>query len=131
MLNEERVRMMTKMSLYEEKLGAEDLKISTYYKKDYSSLNVLISILWMTIGYAIIAGLIAVSNLEAIMADLSVTKLIFLVAVAVGVYVILVIAYAIGCSMFYKKKYNRAKMRVKHYYRNLSRLRKMYAKESK
>lgn len=131
MLNEERVRTMAKMSLYEDKMGAEDLKISTYYKNDYTSLNVLVSILWLTIGYGIIAALVVVSNLDALMENLTMAKMIFIGAVAIGGYVLLLIAYIIGCSMFYKKKYNRAKMRVKQYYRNLSRLRKMYAKESK
>lgn len=131
MISEERVRIMTKMSLYEKRIGEQDLKISNYYKKDYSSLNTLITILWITVGYAIMAGLVVVSNLDALMENLTMQKMIFLGIVAVGGYLVILIAYLIGASMFYKKKHNVAKRRVKQYYRDLSRLGKIYKKESR
>ncbi|MDD3362391.1 MAG: hypothetical protein PHW34_12030 [Hespellia sp.] len=131
MISKERVRIMTKMSLYEKKLGEQDLKISNYYKKDYSSLNTLITMLWVTVGYAIIAGLVVVSNLDALMENLTMNKMILMVAIAVGGYLIVLIAYIIGASTFYKKKHNGAKRRIKQYYRDLSRLGKIYKKESR
>ena len=35
MLNESKVKLMTRMAMYESKQGEEDFKISSYYKKDY------------------------------------------------------------------------------------------------
>ena len=60
MLDKKRIRLMTKMAIYEKNNINEDLKISSYYKKDYSSLNTLITVLWITIGYGIAAALYAV-----------------------------------------------------------------------
>ena len=41
MLDERKVKLMTKLALYEETHGKEDFKISSYYRKDYASLHVI------------------------------------------------------------------------------------------
>ena len=41
MLDEKKVKLMTRMALYEEQQGREDLKVSAYYRKDYTSLHTL------------------------------------------------------------------------------------------
>ncbi len=33
--------------------GEEDFKISSYYKKDYSSLNTWVTLIWITVGYGL------------------------------------------------------------------------------
>lgn len=42
MLNESKVKLMTRMAMYESKQGEEDFKISSYYKKDYRSFHTLL-----------------------------------------------------------------------------------------
>jgi len=53
MVNENKVKIMTKMAMYEHNEGTEDIAVSTYYKKDYMSLKVLISLIWVTFGYIV------------------------------------------------------------------------------
>lgn len=129
MLNENRIKLMTKMAAYESTQGAEDLRISSYFRKDYVSLNTLITILWITVGYALLAGLFFLVNMDSLLERLTLERMIMLAAAVVAVYLILVIVYGIGANLFYKGKYNRAKQRVKQYYRSLSRLGKLYMKE--
>lgn len=131
MLDKKRIRLMAKMSAYEKKHAKEDLRISSYYKKDYASLNTLITVLWITIGYAILAGLYALCNLNTLLENLTITKLLLMIAIAVGIYLILVIIYCVFAGNFYKEKYNKAKQRMKKYYRDLARLGKMEMKEKK
>ena len=38
MLDKRKIRLMTRAAIYEKNYGEEDFKISSYYKKDYSSL---------------------------------------------------------------------------------------------
>ena len=59
MLDKRKIRLMIKMASYEKQGAEEDLKISSYYKKDYVSMNVWATAIWFTIGYAIVAALIA------------------------------------------------------------------------
>ncbi len=131
MLDKNRIRLMTKMAQYEKALAPEDLKISSYYKKDYTSLNTLITVIWITIGYIMLSGLIVVSNIDAILKNLTTSKFIIIAAIGIGAYIVLLIIYCVCAGSFYKTKYNQSKQRVKRYYRDLSRLGKMYMKENK
>lgn len=131
MLDKNRIRLMTKMAEYEKTLAPDDLKISSYYKKDYASINTLITVIWITVGYALVAALVAFCNMDALMKNLTIAKLIMIVAVIVGAYIVLLVIYCVCASSFYKSKHNKAKQRVKNYYRDLSRLGKLYVKEKK
>lgn len=121
---------MTKIAIYEKESAEEDLKISSYYKKDYSSLNTWITLIWVTVGYILVAGLFFACNADAILEGITLLKLLILAAIAIGIYLVLLIIYGVGAGNFYKKKHGQAKQRVKKYYRDLSRLEKMYKKEN-
>ena len=51
MLDRSKVKLMTKLALYEQTQGKEDFKISEYYRKDYVGLHSICSFLWVTVGY--------------------------------------------------------------------------------
>ena len=53
MIDENKLKIMTRMAMYEKNQGEEDIAVSTYYKKDYLSLKVLVSLIWVTFGYMI------------------------------------------------------------------------------
>lgn len=129
MLDKNRIRLMAKMAEYEKSLAPDDLKISTYYKKDYAGLNTLITAIWITIGYVMAAGLVVLCNIDALLKNLTMTKLIIIASIAAGTYIILLVTYCVCASSFYKSRHNKAKQRVKKYYRDLSRLEKMYMEE--
>ena len=131
MLDKKRIRLMSKVAMYEKHHIREDLKISSYYKKDYSSMNTLITLLWATIGYLIIAAVIVFINLDFLLEDLTVQKLVIIVGIAVALYLIILIVYGISASSFYTRKHTKSKQRVKKYYRDLTRLSKIIEKESK
>ena len=129
MLDKKRIRLMARTAIYEKNRAEEDIKISTYYKKDYASLNTWITLIWITVGYVLAAGLFLLCTADTIMKGLTIVKLILLAAIAIGFYLVLLIVYGVGAGNFYRKKHGRAKQRVKRYYRELSRLEKMYKKE--
>ena len=122
MLDKRKIRLMIKMASYEKQGAEEDLKISSYYKKDYISLNTLITILWITIGYAIIVGLAAVCGMDILFENLTIVRMIILVGLVIVGYIIVLVIYGVCASSYYKSKHNRAKQRVKRYYRDMSKL---------
>ena len=111
------------------KYGEEDIKISGYYKKDYSSLNTWITLIWVSAGYLLAAALLVLCGADAILEGLTFLKLLVLIAIAAGAYFALLIIYGIGSGKFYRRKHTQAKQRVKKYYRDMSRLEKIYKKE--
>lgn len=129
MLDKRRIRLMTRMSMYEKKNIQKDLRISTYYKKDYASLNTWISILWITIGYAFVAGAVGLCFIDQILNNLTIQKLAIVCGIIFGLYIVLIVVYGVCASTYYKKIYSRAKHRMKRYYRDLTYLEKMMKKE--
>lgn len=129
MLNENKVKVMTKMAMYEEGQGGEDIKINSYYKRDYVSFKTLISIIWMTIGYILVVALGAGIFIDEILEHLTVNFLVMLAIGIVGMYLALLLLYTIGASQYYKKKYLDARHRLKKFNHNLTRLNRMYEKE--
>ena len=129
MVNENKVKLMTKMAMYESNEGREDLKISSYYRQDYVSLQTIITVLWVTLGYAIAVGIGAVLFLEKIMEKLDITLILVLLACLVSGWLILIIVYGFLASSFYRKKHCNARKRVKKFNHDLTRLNRKYERE--
>jgi len=131
MVNEKKVKVMTKMAMYENGQGAEDIKINSYYRNDYVSFKTLVSIIWMTIGYVMLVAMVAGMFLDEIMEQISVNFLFIFIMVIVSLYLALVLLYAIGASRFYKKRYLESRQRLKKFNHYLTRLNRMYEKEKR
>ena len=119
------------MAAYEAGEGKEDLKISGYYRKDYVSLHTLLAVIWGTVGYVCLAGLVCLAIFDWLVSMFSTELIILGAACAGGIYLILIILYAAGVHMYYSKKHQKARMRVKKYNHDLVRLLKIYEKENK
>lgn len=130
MLNEKRVKHMVKLALYESKDGREELKTSSYYKKDFIGFNTLLSVMWMTVAYIIVAVLIVMACLKTLIADLSVGLIVTLVAAFVVAYIVLLITCIAASRKHYKKKHARAYHRVKKFKEGLKILEDMYREEN-
>lgn len=130
MLNEERVKLMVQLASYEEKKGKEDFKVSSYYKKDYVSFHRLATMIWTTIGYGMIIGLLGVIYMDQILEGLTLAKAIILLIAILAVYLVVMIVYWLASRRFYQKKHSEARARVKKYSHNLLVLNKLYEKEN-
>ncbi|MCF2680970.1 hypothetical protein JQM69_09750 [Faecalicatena contorta] len=131
MLDERKVKLMTKLAMYEETQGKEDFKISEYYRKDYAGMHTICSVIWVTVGYACAVAMIMMAGLDSLMSKMSGGLIVTLgIAIVVG-YIVTVILYAVVTSHIYNEKHKNARQRVKRYNHNLTRLLKMYEKENK
>ena len=131
MVDKRKVRLMTKAAIYEKRHGEEDIKITGYYQKDYASLNTWITLIWVTVGFVLLAALLFLAGGEDLLEGITFLKLLILAVIILGLYLALLIIYGIGAGSFYRKKHTRAKHRMKRYMRNLSRLEKMNLKKEK
>lgn len=131
MVDKRKVRLMSRTAIYEKRYGEEDIRITGYYQKDYASLNTWITLIWVTAGFILVAGLLFLAGGEQMLEGITVVKLLMLAAAAVAAYLALLIIYGIGAGSFYRKKHIRAKQRMKKYIRDLSRLERMNLKKEK
>ena len=66
MINEEKVKIMDSLALYEKQEGRKYLPVSKYYRSDYIGLALIKNFFLVTIGYGLILALAAAYNLENI-----------------------------------------------------------------
>lgn len=131
MINEERVKVMTKLAIYESTKGKKQLNISKYYKRDYVRYNMFKTIVTSTIAFLLLVGIAGLLKAEELLTNLNSSDLIQL-AVRVGiVYVVFVIAYAVIAYIVYSIRYERMKPDVIVYNHNLKKLKELYDTEEK
>ncbi len=131
MVDEKKVKLMTRMASYENNEGKEDLKISAYYKKDYASIHMVYAIIWATVGYGCLVLLVGLCIFDKLMDSLSMSVVMTLgIGLIIG-YLVVVIVYAAAARIIYSKRHQKARMRVKKYNHDLVRLLKIYEKENR
>lgn len=129
MLNEERVKHMVKLALYETKNGTEELKVSSYYKKDYISLHVLWSLLLVTASYVLFIALLTITFMSVLIENFHIALVVILGVAALAIYIGLMITYVMVTRKLYKKKHARAYHKVKRFKEDLIELELLYGKE--
>lgn len=130
MLNTNKVRLMTKLALYETKEGKEDIRLSKYYKTDYVRYQVIKSILCATFGYALILLLIFIYKSEYLIKNAVTLNYKTIGTYILGVYIIVAAIYGLGAMVGYAIKYDLSRKKLSRYYKLLKRLNKIYNEET-
>mgnify|MGYP004540508455 FL=1 len=131
MLNEERIKLMTKMAAYEANEGKKNVAIGNYFRGDYIGLQVIKSIISATIAFLIVFGLFIFYDFEVFMSDIYKMDLLGFGKTVVIVYLIFVAVYALISYMIYTYRYTKARKSLKMYYNNLKKLAYLYDKEGR
>lgn len=130
MLNEERIKLMTKMAIYEKREGKEMLPVGDYYKSDYVSLKMVTTGISITIAYILLVVLWGISKAEYLMANIHKIDLADLIKKIAAGYILLLLAYLLISFIVYMLKYRAAKKSLKKYYKQLKQLGELYEDEA-
>ena len=131
MLNEERIKLMTKMAAYEANEGKKNVAIGNYFRGDYIGLQVIKSIISATLAFLIVFGLFIFYDFEVFMSDIYKMDLLGFGKTVVIVYLIFVAVYALISYMIYTYRYTKARKSLKMYYNNLKKLAYLYDNEGR
>ncbi len=130
MLNTNKVRLMTKLALYETKEGKEDIRLSKYYKSDYVRYQVIKSIICATFGYGLILLLIFIYKSENLIRNAVNLNYKAIGTNILGIYIIVIAIYGLGALAGYSIKYDLSRKKLSRYYKLLKRLNKIYNEET-
>ncbi|MBO4213617.1 MAG: hypothetical protein IKX99_07130 [Lachnospiraceae bacterium] len=125
MVNEEKVRLMTKLAVFEENKGKKTLSIGDYYRSDFISKNLLSGFIAGTIAYFLLFAIWALhegENLVQSLLELDFGHIIFLVIVFYGIFMVL---YLTICYLVGDYRYRRSVKSLKAYKKALKRLENM------
>ena len=94
MLNEEKVKIMTELAMYEKGEGKKYLPVSRYYRSDYIGLALIKNFFLVTIGYALILAGLAAYFAEYLMSNIHKMNLVNLGIYVILGYVVLLVFYS-------------------------------------
>lgn len=125
MLNEEKIKLMTKTSIYE-KNKQKDLKIAEkYYKTDYVTYSMVKTSVSVTIAYVLALLIIVFWKSEELISMVNQVDYFELVKKLIIVYAIVLVAYMMVSFAVYAIKYDRAKRYQKIYIAKLKKIEKI------
>lgn len=128
MLNEKKIKLMTKIAIYEKK-ERKDLEIaSKSFKVDYVTLQMLYTAVATTIGYFCLVVLYVLGRLEELLLNSGNINYQDLIASAIRNYVLCLIVFLVIALFFYSRKYDKAFEKVKKDFTNLKNLTKLIEK---
>lgn len=130
MLNNDKIRLMTKLALYESKEGKEDIRLSKYYKTDYVRYQIIKSLICATLGYALILVLIFMYKSEYIIKNAVVLDYKTIGTNILCFYIIVVAIYGLGSAVGYSIKYDNSRKKLGRYFKLLKKMNKIYNEET-
>ncbi|MCR5108726.1 MAG: hypothetical protein K6B28_11250 [Lachnospiraceae bacterium] len=120
MLDEEKIRLMTKMAAYEAGEGRKDVNINSFFRGDYLSLQIWKSAVYGTVGFIIYAVMSVLYDLQDFLENFYkmdvagyFKDLLIKYAVVLGIYI--VISYFV-----YLYRYIKGKKHLKRYIKALN-----------
>ena len=129
MVNMRKVRLMTKLAIYEQKEGKEDIKLGKYFRRDFVRLKILHNIVAVTLGYLLVLAMIIAYQMEYLIKEAVNLDYIGIGKTILGVYVIVVTVYVMAAMVGYGLYYDYSRKKLAKYFRMLRKLRSMYQEE--
>lgn len=126
MLDEIKIKLMTKVAIYEKKEADRDLRLSHYYKEDYIKFGCLKTMITSTVAYWLVLGVYIMLRYEKILEDLNDAdyyKLMVKILLGWGLTLAVFFVYSF---IVYAIKYQIARKGIVAYNKNLKKLLKLY-----
>lgn len=129
MINEEKVKLMTKMAIYESGEGKNDLEIRYFHMKEYIRMEMIKSIILNTIVYCVILGVGLLLVLDKVMECVHNHQHMKYVLLFFTIYLVFIVVEALYTRSRAKSRYMEAWPRIRNYKKNLTKLHFMYELE--
>lgn len=88
MLNVEKIRLMTQLSIYDRKEGKAIRDVSRYFKGDYLSRRMFMALVHYTLCFILVSMLLMLINLEELLMHLNIPFIVAAVRVLLFIYVL-------------------------------------------
>ncbi len=129
MVNEDRIKLMTRMAAYEKEEHRKNKTIVSFFRSDYISMQMLKSVVSTTIAFLIMFGLYVLYDFELFMKEIYRMDMFEFAKSVMIIYVIFLGAVLVITYVVSLYQYNRALQSTKLYYANLKKLSRIYGEE--
>jgi len=125
-LNEEKLKLMTSIGMFEKKEGKKIFPVNHFFKSDYIGRHMLRSVLGFTFCWLLGTGLVVLYKAEDLLASLDFGKIEGMLGWYLWAYVLGLAVYLLITCAVYMERYEYASKGMKVYIAKLKRLEKRY-----
>ncbi len=131
MINEERVREMHHMAVYDQSEDRLARQVNEYYRGDYIGKELLKSFFSGTIAFLLICLLFLFGIGDEVLESLNSVDYVQLGTRVVILYAVFEIIYLMITAGVYRIRYHNGRAKLKKYYKHLKTVNRMYSREEK
>lgn len=131
MLNEDKIRIMTKLAIYEQGKGKESIKNNKYYKKDYVGIMMINTALTITMAFLLGLFLWIIYKVDFFVEKIVSINLLNIGIKILVIYGIIFITYMLISYVVYSIKYLKMQDMNTKYSEELKDLYMIYKREEK
>jgi hypothetical protein len=131
MINEERVKHMTSMAIFEKELGPDYQPMLRYSKKEYVALHGWGGFLAGTIFFGVIYALIVIYIAGNVLENITTMYILLMILVGLLAYALYIIIHVHNVRRRAAKQYRRGKRLIKELASKYSKLNLMYEDEAR
>lgn len=131
MLSEEKIRLMIRLSDYEQNKGKIDLERTKYFKLDYIRMQILKTLVSVTGAVFLVVMLIGMYYMEYIITNALELNYAGMAKYFLVIYILLLCLFSFVTVSVSSVQYEKSKNRVKEYYSTLQELIEYYEREDK
>ena len=129
MVNEEKVILMTRMAAFAAREGKKEQKINQYFRSDYVGFEVVKSAISATIVFVVLFAVYAMTKFTSLIDNFYGASLEDFGRQIFTIYLIFLIGYCVISYIYFSFRYAKMRDKMKQYYNDLKKLRKMYEKD--
>lgn len=131
MVNEERVKQLYKIAVYEQSEEKQHRETGLYYRSDYIGKEIVKSFFTGSIAYVIMAALWVMSNLDLVMYQINTLEIIDTVVAMMVLYFLFLVMYLFVTALVYYFRYKKSKQKLDTYVGDLKVAHNMFEREEK
>lgn len=131
MINEERVRELYHMAVYDSHMDKADRQIGQYYMWDYIGKELVKSFFTGSIAFVLLVVLWGMNDLEGITARINHLDVADLAVQILVLYIGFLAVYLLATVLVYCLRYAYGRRKLRRYAARLKKVRKMYLREDK
>lgn len=131
MVNEDRVKQLYKLAIYEKNEEKLHREAGQYYRSDYIIKEGLKSFVSGSIAYVIMAILWMISNWDLVLYQINTLEIVDTVVVMAVIYVVFIVGYLMVTVALYHFRYKESKKKLDGYVENLKKTYSMFDREEK
>lgn len=131
MIQEERVKQMTKLAIYEDGEGKKYIPMTRFFRRDYIGWEMVKSFVFGTLAFLLVCGVYIVYQINSMINDLFDLDYLTIGKDVLTIYIIFMVLYLLLTYVIYSLRYKTGRKHIKKFYNQLKKVSKLYDQEER